>query len=255
MGNKMKNINLSILIIFILNLFNINANANNLTIDNLNSKFLIFIEKEFLNYQINVKNENNQIYIFDKKNNKYFVELNLLTNSYSNQTNENQKAIPILKVKDNNNLYLTSSRTLQSYTNFDLLEIENISKILVLDTINKLSLKGIYFSKFDDLIKDNNIKKIKLTLIGFSDCENDNIIDIMIKEFPGYHHVEIGSSNTFKINTYNYFTDSTIQKIKKWINLVMFENNFISTDYFSKINKNTFDLVKVTKEKFINSCY
>ena len=77
----------------------------------------------------------------------------------------------------------------------------------------------------------------------------------MIKEFPGYHHVEIGSSNTFKINTYNYFTDSTVQKLKKWINLVMFENNFISTDYFSKINKNTFDLVKVTKEKFINSCY
>ena len=70
----MNNINLSILIIFILNLFNINANANNLTIDNLNSKFLIFIEKEFLNYQINVKNENNQIYIFDKKNKKYFVE-------------------------------------------------------------------------------------------------------------------------------------------------------------------------------------
>ena len=63
-------INLSILIIFILNLFNINANANNLTIDNLNSKFLIFIEKEFLNYQIKVKNEDNQIYIYDKKNNK-----------------------------------------------------------------------------------------------------------------------------------------------------------------------------------------
>ena len=156
----MNNINFSVLIIFVLSLFNINANAKNLSIDNLNSKFLIFIEKEFLNYQINVKSENNQIYIFDKKNNKYFVELNLLTNSYSNQTNENQKAIPILKVKDNNNLYLTSSRTLQSYTNFDLLEIENISKILVLDTINKLSLKGIYFSKFDDLIKDNNIKKL-----------------------------------------------------------------------------------------------
>ena len=63
----MNNINFSILIIFILNLFSINANANNLTIDNLNSKFLIFIEKEFLNYQIKVKNENNQIYIFDKK--------------------------------------------------------------------------------------------------------------------------------------------------------------------------------------------
>ena len=129
MGNKMNNINLSILIIFIFNLFNISANANNLTIDNLNRKFLIFIEKEFLNYQIKVKNEDNQIYIYDKKNNKYFVELKLLTNSYSNQTNENQKAIPILKVRDNNNLYLTSSRTLQSHTNFDLLEIENISKI------------------------------------------------------------------------------------------------------------------------------
>ena len=157
MGNKMNKFNFSILIIFILSLFNNNANAKNLSIDNLNSKFLIFIEKEFLNYQINVKNENNQIYIIDKKNNKYFVELNLLTNSYSNQTYENQKAIPILKVKDNNNLYLSSSRTLQSYTNFDLLEIENISKILVLDTINKLSSKGIFFSKFDDLIKDNNI--------------------------------------------------------------------------------------------------
>ena len=67
MGNKMNKINFSILITFILSLFNINANAKNLTIDNLNSKFLIFIEKEFLNYQINVKNENNQIYIFDKK--------------------------------------------------------------------------------------------------------------------------------------------------------------------------------------------
>ena len=67
MGNTMNNINFSILIIFILSLFNINVNAKNLTIDNLNSKFLIFIEKEFLNYQINVKNENNQIYIFDKK--------------------------------------------------------------------------------------------------------------------------------------------------------------------------------------------
>ena len=130
MGNKMNNINFSVLIIFILSLFNINTNAKNLTIDNLNSKFLIFIEKEFLNYQINVKSENNQIYIFDKKNNKYFVELNLLTNSHSNQTNENQKAIPILKVKDNNNLYFTSSRTLKSHTNFDLLKIENISNQL-----------------------------------------------------------------------------------------------------------------------------
>ena len=60
----MNNINFSILIIFILNFFNINANANNLTIDNLNTKFLIFIEKEFLNYQIKVKNEDNQIYIY-----------------------------------------------------------------------------------------------------------------------------------------------------------------------------------------------
>ena len=88
MGNKMKNINLSILIIFILNLFNINANANNLTIDNLNSKFLIFIEKEFLNYQIKVKNEDNQIYIYDKKNNKYFVKLNL-SQCYSHQIHQN----------------------------------------------------------------------------------------------------------------------------------------------------------------------
>ena len=65
MGNKMNKISFSILIILTLNLFNINANANNLTIDNLNSKFLIFIEKEFLNYQIKVKNEDNQIYIYE----------------------------------------------------------------------------------------------------------------------------------------------------------------------------------------------
>ena len=251
----MNKINFSIIIIFLLNLLNINAGASNLNIDDLHNKFLIFIEKEFLNYQISVKNDKSGIHIIDKKNNKYFLELNLLTNFNLDQTNKHQKVIPILKVKDNNDLYLTSARTLQSNTNFDLLEIENISKFLVIDTINKLSAKGIYFSKFDDLIKDNNIKKIKLTLIGFSDCENDNLIDIMIKEFPGYHHVEIGSSNTFKINTYNYFTDSTIQKIKKWINLIMFENDFISTDYFSKIHKNNFDLVKVTKMKFINSCH
>ena len=99
---------------------------------------LIFVKFSFASNQSPIIS----VYNFEK-NNKYSVELNLLTNSYSNQTNENQKAIPILKVKDNNNLYLTSSRTLQSYTNFDLLEIENISKILVLDTINKLSLKGI----------------------------------------------------------------------------------------------------------------
>lgn len=222
---------------------------------NLKEKFLIFIEKEFLNHNIKVKNHRESFIFFDKKNNQYLLSLDFIDVSNSNQNFNQNKFLPILTISNKNKIKLSSSSSLHLDSNINLLEIENVSKILVIDTINKLNSKKIYFSEFEEIIKDKSIKKIKLTFIGFSDCENDKIVEIMEKEFPGYHHVEIGSSSTFKINSYNYFTNSTMHKIKKWINIVMTENNFLSKDYFSKINKNSFDLVKVNKKKQLTICY
>lgn len=222
---------------------------------NLNEKFLIFIEKELLNYEINLKKNSNKLFFFDKKNNQYSLKLEFIQAINKEKKNNLKKFIPLLTVFNNKRIKLSSSSSFHLDKNINLLEIENISKILVIDTINKLNAKKIFFSEFDEIIKDKSIKKIKLTLIGFSDCENDKIVEIMVKEFPGYHHVETGSSSTFKINSYNYFTNSTIHKIKKWINIIMVENNFFSKDYFSKINKNSYDLVKINKKKQFRLCY
>lgn len=232
-----------------------NVYCDELVDKDLKSKFLIFVEKEFLNYKVNIRKNNNNLIIYDENKKEYFVKLLFINENHQNGSQKQKFFIPFLKILDKNNIYLTSTRSVSISKQSDLLEIENASKALVTESINNLNIKKIYFSKIDKIIKDKSVKKIKFTLIGFSECENDVIIDIMEKEFPGYHHVEIGSSSTFKINSYNYFTNSTIQKIKKWVNIILFENNFYSKDYFSKVNKNTYDLVKVNKLKTLKACY
>lgn len=245
-----------LILFFILSNFRLtNVYSNELIDKDLKNKFLLFVEKEFLNYKVNIKKNDDNLIIYDENEKEYLVELYFINENEQNTTQKENFFVPLLKILNKDNIYITATRSISISEKSDLLEIENASKALVIDTINKLNLKEIYFSKIDKLVKDKSIKKIRFTLIGFSECENDVIIDIMEKEFPGYHHIEVGSSSTFKINSYNYFTNSTIQKIKKWINIVLFENRFYSKDYFSKVNKNNYDLVKVNKQKTLKKCY
>ena len=59
--------------------------------------------------------------------------------------------------------------------------------MLVSETINTMISQNITFSKFDKILQDQSKKKINVTLIGFNNCENNEIVEIMEKEFPDYY--------------------------------------------------------------------
>jgi hypothetical protein len=76
----------------------------------------------------------------------------------------------------------------------------------------------------------------------------------MEKEFPGFIHLETVGLNTSSKTQINYFTTSTSYKIKKWLELTMYDFNFNSKDFFVKTYKSKIDLNKTNKLKYIYVC-
>ena len=213
-------------------------------------KFDIFIEKEFLSHKIRTfRDQNNILGILDSKNNEYHIKLELIKKNESSQN-----YLPLLTVKEfYNEIKISVARGLTFNINDNVLEIENISKLLVKDTLTNLIARNITFSKFDNIISDNFVKKINLTLIGFDFCERSEILKNMETEFPNFFHVEIISSNLIK-SKYKYYTKTTINKIQSWISQLMFSYGFNSKEFFIKVNKNNVVLKKSKKKQKIGLC-
>ncbi len=226
--------------------------SNDLDADDLKYKFNIFIEKEFLKNKIKTKKVSRLSWvILDLKNNEYKVEFDLVKKSLS----INDDLIPMLKIiRSKDNVNISSVRSLTYNLDANILVIENISKMLVTETINSLISQNIIFSKFDKILQDQSKKKLNVTLIGFNNCENNEIVDIMEKEFPGFHHLEVSKTSTFKINNYYYYTNATVQKIQKWTSQIMKDFGFSTKDFFIKIYKDNFELIKTNKYKKIYIC-
>ena len=126
--------------------------------------------------------------------------------------------------------------------------------MLVISSINQMKKNGIRFNVSDQQFKDKTEKKLKVSLNYFNSCENNNIIEIMEKEFPGFIHLETVGLNTSSKTQINYFTTATSYKIKKWLELTMYDFNFNSKDFFVKTYKSKIDLNKTNKLKYIYVC-
>ena len=113
---------------------------------------------------------------------------------------------------------------------------------------------GIQFSVGDQQIKDRIEKKLNVSLNYFNSCENNLIIEVMEKEFPGFIHLETYGLNSSSKTQISYFTTSTKYKIKKWIELTMSEFGFDAKDFFIKIYKAKIDINKTNRSKYIYVC-
>ena len=118
--------------------------------------------------------------ILDLKNNEYQVDFDLVNKSL----NINSGLIPMLKIiRTSDNVSISSVRALTYTLDANVLVIENIAKMLVSETINTMISQNITFSKFDKILQDQSKKKINVTLIGFNNCENNEIVEIMKRNF------------------------------------------------------------------------
>ena len=222
-------------------------------INKINDNFLIFLEKAFLENSVKTKSYPNQkkFLIIDVNNIEYDVSFKLIKKNI----NENWLFIPTLKIINNTDKTSSSlSRSLTFQKDSNLLEIEMISKMLVISSINQMKKNRIHFHVGDQQFNDKLEKKVKITFNYFNSCENNQIIEIMEKEFPGFIHLETYGLNTSSKTQINYFTKATKYKLKKWLELVMYEFNFNSKDFFITVYNSKIDINKTNKSKYIYMC-
>ena len=219
----------------------------------IKNNFLILLEKEFLNNKVNTKSNLDKKFfsILDFKNNEYRISFNLLKKNI----NQDWLLIPTLKITSlSDDISLSYARSLTFERDANLLEIEAIATMLVETTIQQLKKNGIQFSVGDQQIKDKIEKKLNVSLNYFNSCENNLIIEVMEKEFPGFIHLETYGLNSSSKTQISYFTTSTKYKIKKWIELTMYDFGFNAKDFFTKIYKSKIDINKTNRSKYIYVC-
>ncbi len=219
----------------------------------IKNNFLVLIEKEFLNNKIHTKriSGKNNFLILDIEKTEYLISFNLLQKNI----NQNWLLIPTLKTQSLlDNISLSYTRSLTFEREADLLEIETISRMLVETTIQQLKKNGIQFRVSDEQIKDKIEKKLNVSFNYFNSCENNLIIEIMEKEFPGFIHMETSGFNSPTKTQISYYTTSTIYKIKKWIELIMYDFNFNTKDFFIKIYKSKINVNKTNNSKYLYAC-
>ena len=243
--------NYKILIIFF-SLFFISPSysENNNQIKN---NFLILLEKEFLNNKVKTKSslDKKNFSIFDLKKNEYLISFNILKKNIK----QNWLLIPTLKITNmSDDTSLSYARSLTFERDANLLEIEAIATMLVETTIQQLKNNGIQFNVADQKMKDKIEKKLNVSLNYFNSCENNLIIEVMEKEFPGFIHLETYGLNSSSKTQISYFTTSTKYKIKKWIELTMYDFDFSDKDFFTKIYKSKIDINKTNRSKYIYAC-
>tara|TARA_B100000242_G_scaffold253718_1_gene196134 strand:+ start:235 stop:987 length:753 start_codon:yes stop_codon:yes gene_type:complete len=244
-----------ILRIFLIIFLSITLNQKSFSSDlfQIKKNFLIFLEKEFLMNNIKTKkvNESLGFIIFDLNNNQYVASFELLNKNL----NQEWFLIPTIKiVRSSDNVSIGFARSLTFEKNSNLVEIENISKLLISSIIEQMKKNNIKFKITDQQFKDKIEKKIDININYFNSCEANQIIEVMEKEFPGFIHLESqGLSSKSKVQI-AYFTTSTKFKIKKWLDLTMQDFNFNASDYFIKTYKSRMDVTKINKFKNIYLC-
>ena len=219
----------------------------------IKNNFLILLEKEFLYKKVKTKSnlDKKNFSILDLKKNEYRVSFNILKKNI----NQNWLLIPTLKITNiSDDISLSYARSLTFERDANLLEIEAIATMLVETTIQQLKKNEIQFSVGDQQIKDKIEKKLNVSLNYFNSCENNLIIEVMEKEFPGFIHLETYGLNSSSKTQISYFTTSTKYKIKKWIELTMYEFGFDAKDFFIKIYKAKIDINKTNRSKYIYEC-
>ena len=241
-----------IIVIIFLSIF-LNQKSFSSDSSQIKQNFLIFLEKEFLMNNIKTKKvvEGFNLIIFDINNNEYLASFDLL-NKNLNQEWFLIPTIKIVRLSDNVSLGLARSLTFEKNSN--LIEIENISKLLITSIIEQMNKNNIKFKVTDQQFVDKIEKKINVNINYFSSCEANQIIEVMEKEFPGFIHLETEGLNTKSKIQIAYFTTSTKFKIKKWLDLTIQDFNFNSDDYFIKLYKSRMDITKINKLKKMYLC-
>ncbi len=219
----------------------------------IKQNFLIFLEKEFLMNNIKTKkiNQGFDLIIYDINNNEYLASFELLNKNI----NQEWFLIPTIKIiRLNDNVSLGLSRSLTFEKNSNLIEIENISKLLITSIIDQMNKNNIKFKVTDQQYIDKKEKKIDININYFNSCEANQIIEVMEKDFPGFIHLESQGLNTKSKVQIAYFTTSTKFKIKKWLDLTIQDFNFSLDDYFIKLYKSRMDITKINKLKKLYLC-
>ena len=222
-------------------------------IETIENRFLIFLEKEFLSQKIKTISVNKikTFSILDVNKNEYIVTFKLIEKNL----NQNLFFVPTLKVyRKLDNMSLSLSRSLTFERESNLFEIEVIAKMLVNSSISEMKENGVKFSMGDQLYKDKQQKKVTVNINYFNACESSKIIDVMEKEFPGFIHLETDNFSTHSSEKIQYYTTSTIYKIKKWLKIILYDFNFTSKDFFIKSYKSSININKVNKLKNIYVC-
>ena len=222
-------------------------------IETIENKFLIFLEKEFLSQKIKTISVNKikTFSILDVNKNEYIVSFKLIEKNL----NQDLFFVPTMKVyRKLDNMSLSLSRSLTFERESNLFEIEVIAKMLVNSSISEMKENGVKFFMGDQLYKDKKQKKITVNINYFNACESSKIIDVMEKEFPGFIHLETDNFSTHSSEKIQYYTTSTIYKIKKWLKIILYDFNFTSKDFFIKSYKSSININKVNKLKNIYVC-
>ena len=243
---------LQIFFIIILSLM-LNQKSFSSDLSQVKQNFLIFLEKEFLINNIKTKrlNESFDLIILDLNNNEYLASFELLNKNL----NQQWFLIPTIKiVRLSDDVSLGFARSLTFEKNSNLIEIENISKLLITSIIEQMNKNNIKFKVTDQQFVDKTEKKIVVNINYFNSCEANQIIEVMEKEFPGFIHLESQGLNTKSKVQIAYFTTSTKFKIKKWLDLTIQDFNFNSDDYFIKLYKTRMDITKINRQKKIYLC-
>jgi hypothetical protein len=168
---------------------------------------------------------------------------------------KDNKLKPYLIAKD-----LTTKEIVSSISTFDIefkssiQEIEASSISLARATIRKL-----FDSGFQNRPKGSpQVKKashdITLSLENFDVCEQDFLIDIMENEFPGFISIELKKSPTKFMSVYKYTTYERIQKIKKWLGVILFQAGISADDFMILVNQKKVRVVAQSKINFLDNC-
>ena len=120
----------------------------------------------------------------------------------------------------------------------------------------KLADKGHRLGGYSSLYLAKTPQIVRISIEKFDGCEQNHILDILEKEFPGFVSLELEKSPTPTISIFNYQTTATSQKIQKWLRVLFFEYGLASEDDFMIIGKaDNLRLVARNKTAFLSDCF
>lgn len=218
----------------------------------LERQFQIALTHSFSELGLFLLDQNNKTALEANKENTNlgFLELNLqLIFSGDN------KLKPFLITKDIFTKEIVSSiSTFEIEFQSSIQEIEASSISMARATLRKLFDNGFESRPKGSLETTMDPHNITLMLENFNVCEQDFLVDIMENEFPGFISSELKKSPTEFISVYNYKTHEKIQKIKKWLGVILFQAGVPADDFMILVNQKKLRLVAKSEINFLDNC-